>query len=445
MSTSLIVLALAFILQYILVASSVAQPIVRQKLHLTTLPMLEPTCSPLHTDERLPEGGSSCGEPGEDRSSSKRQRKNYHGLCPLCGVTKEISHTANHRTVVIASHADPDTAALFKSQEVSSLDDSFRVCKPCSSVVLHAIKILCDDDSPWNDYLGSIMQKKTTRNPSKCLQSALTSQGQPLVSLFRSIASRQRAVNFPPPSMASEAVAPRKNVYAVGDLVNLPRRKQANVNEDGGVAVVLSFRSAQVQGESGIFYSVKHTVGSHHVENNLPESLLEPYSYDTGKKRRSVDAEAKAKAVAEERELEKLRKDNARLQERLRNLEADVLRAKLMKKELRVEFKEAKRAASDLAKKNEELTVKMTAQYELMQRTVFELLAEAKSKAQSEAAEAMTQAQGEAASARSKEREKRSEQMRQHAQEVKALKGEVREATAARLQLESTVGSTISC
>ena len=80
---------------------------------------------------------------------------------------------------------------------------------------------------------------------------------------------------------------PRENVYAVGDLVNLPRRKQANVNEDGGVAVVQSFRCAQVKGKQSVFYSVKHTVGSR-VENGMSESLLEPYSYGTSKKRRAV-------------------------------------------------------------------------------------------------------------------------------------------------------------
>ena len=48
-----------------------------------------------------------------------------------------------------------------------------------------------------------------------------------------------------------------------------------------------------MKGERGVFYSVKHTVGSRRVEHDLSESLLEPYSYDTSKKRRSVEADAK--------------------------------------------------------------------------------------------------------------------------------------------------------
>ena len=59
--------------------------------------------------------------------SKKRPRKTYQGLCPLCGVTKEINHTANHRAVVIASQADPDTGPLFERHGVNTLDDSFHI------------------------------------------------------------------------------------------------------------------------------------------------------------------------------------------------------------------------------------------------------------------------------------------------------------------------------
>ena len=59
--------------------------------------------------------------------SKKRPRKTYQGLCPLCGVPKEINHTANHRAVVIASQADPDTGPLFERHGVNTLDDSFHI------------------------------------------------------------------------------------------------------------------------------------------------------------------------------------------------------------------------------------------------------------------------------------------------------------------------------
>ena len=77
-----------------------------------------------------------------------------------------------------------------------------------------------------------------------------------------------------------------------------------------------------------------------------------------------------------------------------------------------------------------------------MQKNVNDLLADAKSQALSEAADAMSQAQAEAAAARSREREARNEswrrQQNKHAQEVKALKGAVQVATVARYQLESS-------
>ena len=131
-----------------------------------------------------------------------------------------------------------------------------------------------------------------------------------------------------------------------------------------------------------------------------------------------------------------LTKEIARLEKRNRNLEAEATRTKIKKEELRAEFKASQRAAYDLGKKNKELSVKMTAQFELMQKNIVDLLAEVKSEAESEAA-----------SAGDREREKRSElireQQKKHAQEVKALQSAVRDATAARARLEGAVANML--
>ena len=78
----------------------------------------------------------------------------------------------------------------------------------------------------------------------------------------------------------------------------------------------------------------------------------------------------------------------------------------------------------------------MTAQFELMQKNITDLIAEMKS-----------QVQSEVESASNREREARNESMRQQqnkqAQEVKALKGAVQVATVARYQLESSVESML--
>jgi rubrerythrin len=78
----------------------------------------------------------------------------------------------------------------------------------------------------------------------------------------------------------------------------------------------------------------------------------------------------------------------------------------------------------------------MTAQFELMQKNIVDLLAEVKSESESEAA-----------SAGNREREERSElireQQKKHAQEVKALQSAVRDATAARARLEGAVASML--
>ena len=117
---------------------------------------------------------------------------------------------------------------------------------------------------------------------------------------------------------------------------------------------------------------MKHNVG-HRVLNGMPENLLQPYSVDdeSSGKHRSVDAEAQASVRAQERESDRLTKEIARLEERNRNLEAEATRTKLKMEELRAEFKASQRAAYDLGKKNEELSVKMTAQFELMQKILW--------------------------------------------------------------------------
>ena len=78
----------------------------------------------------------------------------------------------------------------------------------------------------------------------------------------------------------------------------------------------------------------------------------------------------------------------------------------------------------------------MTAQFELMQKNITDLIAEMKS-----------QVQSEVESASNREREARNESMRQqqrnHLREVKALRGEVQDATAARFRLESVVNSML--
>jgi len=138
---------------------------------------------------------------------------------------QRLVQTANYRAVAIAKNADPDTEALFQYHEVNSANDTFRICRSCYSVVSIATKILCASSSNTNDVLSSILNSKTARTPAKVLQTALASQGQPLVALFKSLASRERAVDFSASCTAAEPAAPRENVYAVGDLVNLPRRK----------------------------------------------------------------------------------------------------------------------------------------------------------------------------------------------------------------------------
>ena len=241
----------------------------------------------VHTET---DNGSDAAD--EIAVSKKRPRQTYPGLCPLCGVTKEINQTGNHRAFVIASQADPDTGPLFERHGVNTLDDSFRVCKPCSTVVLQAISCVRAADISWKDYLDSMMQGKTTKHPAKSLPSALTSQGQPLIALFKSIASGQRSQAL---SLPSKAPPPPENLFNVGD-VELPTRMQPNVNKEGGRARVQSFVCKSLRGSRVVLYTVKFIIGGR-VQKDVEQSLLtpSPTADSTGhsqKKRRSKGAEA---------------------------------------------------------------------------------------------------------------------------------------------------------
>jgi len=151
----------------------------------------------------------------------------------------------------------------------------------------------------------------------------------------------------------------------------------------------------------------------------------------------SMDAKAQASVRAQERELDRLTKEITVFEERNRNLEAEATCTKLKMEELRAEFTASQRAAYEWGKQNEELSDKMTAQFEFVQKNIVELLAEVKSETESEAASA----------GNSREREKRSELMREqqkkHVQEVKALQSAVRDATAARARLEGAVANML--
>jgi len=117
-------------------------------------------------------GGAVVEEP-----ASKCPRKVYEsGLCPLCGLVKELNNTANYRVVAVASRADPFTVPLFESQGVNSVEDSFRTCATCNGLTRSAFKCIGAKAKSSSDYLSCTMEKKTRRDLAKILHVTFTSQ-----------------------------------------------------------------------------------------------------------------------------------------------------------------------------------------------------------------------------------------------------------------------------
>jgi len=270
-------LAFFFLLQSILSLASKSGQLLRPlrpTLKLTTT-SLSPLPIIMNGASLSMEGANDDEDHYQSAPASKCSRLSFFGLCPLCGATRELGKTANYRTVAIAKSADPDTELLFESHEVNSVNDTFRICGSCYSIVSSAIKVLRASSSNTNDVLSSILDSKTTRTPAKALLTVLASQGQPLIALFKYIARNQRTVQFLLPSMAAEPATPRENIFAVGDLVELPRRTQPNVNKEGGTAKVLSFECKTMGGKRFVLYSVKVVIGGR-VQNDVDQSLLTP-------------------------------------------------------------------------------------------------------------------------------------------------------------------------
>ena len=185
-------LIIFFILSIALAASSKPQLNLHLDLQLPTpLPTLEqPQLCPTMDTARSARESTHTG--GDDSSSnvdengsviSKRPRKPFHGVCPLCWVLGNAGNQPHSQLSCSChrKHADPDTSTLFESQDVNSSFDYFRICKPCSSIVLQASKFLCATSSSSKEYLPvrSIMQMKT-KQPIKILLTAFASQGQVL-------------------------------------------------------------------------------------------------------------------------------------------------------------------------------------------------------------------------------------------------------------------------
>jgi hypothetical protein len=294
------------------------------------------------------------------------------------------------------------------------------------------ITLLCQSSTSSKEFLESIVQSSGRKPPAKVLLDALTSQGRPLIELFQSIRNGQRTVALHVQHEA-EAALPSVGLFTVGDMVSVPRRKQEGVNEDGGVGEVRTVEAKTVAGTRVVFYSVKYVL-DRRVEKDVPESLLARYSIADGDNpRRSLDSAAAATSAAEERTSEKLRRENSKLQNRIRDLEAEAARSRMKWVGVRADYKSS---ATDLSKKVENLAVEKTAQFERMQRGIDDLLETA-----------IRHAQDEAASAGNEVLEERRQQMlkqrKEHAKDMKELERQVQDSKAAHNRLEAAVAGML--
>jgi len=350
-------------------------------------------------------------------------RKTFQGLCPICGGTKDISHTANCRTIAIASQADPDTVPLFEAAGVCAVNDSFRVCALCTRTIAAAIKLICATSASSRDYISSIMRKKTARKPAKILSTVFESERKPLIALFRSLATHKSTLTFDA-SCRAKAATPSLGKFAVGDTVLVRRRNAVIDKVEDVVGEVLDHEVKSVAGNSGVFYSVKFAT-NRNVELGVPENFLEHSAIvinGTNRCRPVVNeaettagarveeseeirqendrfskyihdlkAEAAAKALAEAkaadhiRDLEteaaanatvseELRQEVARLQSRVNNLEEAAKRNKLQWEYAHSNYIAAQRSKVDLITFSEELTQKKAAQCNLLERAVDRFL-----------------------------------------------------------------------
>lgn len=80
-------------------------------------------------------------------------------------------------------------------------------------------------------------------------------------------------------------------LFALGMNVEVSRRKQANINQEGGAARVTAVRYDE---ECGYSYDVRYVL-RHATENGLLESFLKPVDSTPQKRRCALDAGAVSK------------------------------------------------------------------------------------------------------------------------------------------------------
>jgi hypothetical protein len=257
----------------------------------------------------------------------------HHGLCPFCGVIKFLNSTANYRPIFIASHADPDAVLLFECQGINTVISCFRICGTCGNVVRAAIKLLAGTSATWNHFLNSIIPNRCARREALSLSIVLTSQGKPLIELFRSIRDNQRAILL----SSSNKTTPSTSAFGVGDKVSVEQRNRSSEKEDTGVGEVLHVEVKTTASTRSVFYSVRYNVDNR-IESDLPESLLTGYSTLDDNKRRRVeecdDSNSSSSSSSSRPKFGNLstRKPNqgySELQERIRYLEAEVVRGRM--------------------------------------------------------------------------------------------------------------------
>ena len=348
----------------------------------------------------------------------------------------QLKCTANHRAVLVATCADPAVANVFAHCGVTSRMDSFRVCQKCYRGISAAVTATSALSSSNRQHLEEATPPGKSRGSyhALILRGRLTSEGQPLLELFKSIGSGSRAVTITVQQAAEQP--PNVGRFKVDDMVVTPRRKQAGVNEEGGVGKVTAVALRRVGASDIVFYSIRYGI-SGRVERDVDETLLTAYDpLANEQRRRSADAAAAGAAAAEERAAVRLQRENESLRDRVRNLEAQTSRDRMKFDNVRRENRELAKAAQILAKESKEAQVLQIAEHERMQRSVDVLLEEAIAAAQADAREEQT-------GALEQKRQEMLAQRREHSRHVALLEKKVQQSAAAHHRLEANVATML--
>lgn len=241
----------------------------------------------------------TCNRTHDAESSGKNVSERC--LCPCCGEIKALSQTFGPKINAIAVAASRDFVQTFKRNGIFVGEGGifFRVCNACRNLGAAALKVAIENHPQCQSFTTKKCPSRGSEKNQPKIK--LCSGANTLVFLFASpiqinplmcptfskVDILQGVANRTVRLDIANLQSPEKisSSFTVGNYVEVERRKQAGVNEEGGVAEIMEAYSRR--GLS--LYKVRYVIDNRE-ESDVDDSILKPWVVPAGRPTRSTQS-----------------------------------------------------------------------------------------------------------------------------------------------------------